>query len=178
MNDDEERLRIGRPHTLGLRKSDFTDVLSVKARVPAHSSVLEAGGVALLVKWLTRTWKRHRHRVVILVDAKAVLGAFAKGRSSAKALQHHTRIVAAYCLAADILPRYVYVPSEDNPADAPSRGHRRRPVIRRHALQVKRKEKRVEQRERLRTSIRRLPYAVELEALMAMELLSSSSGSS
>ena len=96
LNDDQERPRIGRPHTLGLRKSDFTDVLSVKARVPAHSSVLEAGVVALLVKWLTRTWKRHRHRVVILVDAEAVLGAFAKGRSRANALQHHTRIVAAY----------------------------------------------------------------------------------
>ena len=124
--DEEERPRLGTPHKLGLRKSDFTTVVSARAQYRAHSGALEATAVVLLLKWLLRSPSKHAHRVVALVDAQAVLGAAAKGRTSALTLKREIRKVAAFTLAGDFLMRYVYVPSEDNPADAPSRGIRRR----------------------------------------------------
>ena len=38
---------------------------------------------------------------------------------------------AAYVIAADLEPRFLYVPTEDMPADAPSRGVKGRPARRR-----------------------------------------------
>ena len=78
--------------------------------------------MVLLLRWLCRSERKHAHRVVVLVDAKAVLGAAAKGRSSALSFKVQLRKLAALTLAGDFLIRYIYIPSEDNPADAPSRG--------------------------------------------------------
>jgi hypothetical protein len=124
--DEEERPRVGTPHKLGLTKSSFTTIVSAKALHRAHSGALEATAVVLLLRWLLRSKDKHAHRVVALVDAQAVLGAAAKGRTSAATLKREIRKIAALTLAGDFLMRYVYVPSEDNPADAPSRGVRRR----------------------------------------------------
>ena len=59
---------------------------------------------------------------MVLVDAKAVLAAAAKGRASAPTFTHQVRKLAALAVAGDLLLKYIYIPSEDNPADAPSRG--------------------------------------------------------
>ena len=69
-----------------------------------------------------RTVHRHGKRTVLLVDATAVCGAVAKGRSSSPTLNYELRRIAALAIAGDIWIRVVYIPSEDNPADAPSRG--------------------------------------------------------
>ena len=61
-------------------------------------------------------------RLVVLVDAQAVLFAAAKGRSSAPSLRFEIRKLAALALAGNLVIKYIYVPSEYNPADAPSRG--------------------------------------------------------
>ena len=37
--DEPERLRIGQSHAFGLRKADFTDVLSIKVPKVEHPSV-------------------------------------------------------------------------------------------------------------------------------------------
>ena len=84
----------------------------------------------LMVRWLLRSVANQSKRITVLVDAKAVLGAAAKGRSSARALQSGIRKLAALQLGGDVLLRLVYVPSEDNPADAPSRGRRLRGGVR------------------------------------------------
>jgi hypothetical protein len=176
-SDQPQKLRIGKAHKLPYFKSEFKDVLCVRARVKEHSGLLECQGLLLLVKWLLRAVGRHHHQVPILVDAKTILCAASKGRSSSPALLRILRKLAANVLAGGMSLRLVYVPSEDNPADAPSRGLRRRPFERRRFVKIKQKEKRILQRERLRLRIRQSPHAEELEALMAMELLSSSSGS-
>ena len=67
----------------------------------------------------------------MLIDAKAALCAIAKGRTNAPAFHQTLCSINALLLATDTLLRPVYVPSEDNPADAPSRGRRRRLVNRR-----------------------------------------------
>ena len=92
---------------------------------------MELRGVLLSLRWLLRSASRHGKRIVLLVDAKAALGAVAKGRMNAPAFHGPLCSVNALLLASNTLLRPVYVPSEDNPADAPSRGRRRRPVTRR-----------------------------------------------
>ena len=66
--------RLGIPHSLDLSLHDFTDVLSHKAKWQAHSSVLEAHGLLLGIRWAVRAARRHHSRLPVLVDAKAILG--------------------------------------------------------------------------------------------------------
>jgi hypothetical protein len=78
-----------------------------------------------------RSGHRHGKRVVMLIDAKAALCAVAKGRTTAPSFHRTLCSIDALLLASNTLLRPVYVPSEDNPADAPSSGRRRRPSERR-----------------------------------------------
>ncbi len=130
-DDEPERPRLGRPHRLGLTKSGFHDVLSIKAAKAEHSGVMELKGVLLLLRWLLRSSRHFHHRIVMLIDAKAALSAVAKGRTGAPSFRPTLCSINAHLLASDTLLRPIYIPSEDNPADAPSRGRRRRPGIRR-----------------------------------------------
>ena len=60
------------------------------------------------------------------VDARVVVGAAAKGRSSAPAIRRRIMRAAALALAGDLHLCYAYIPSEDNLADTPPRGIVRR----------------------------------------------------
>ena len=125
--DTPEISRLGTPHRLPYKQSDFKTVISSKARWSAHSGVLEAHAYLLGLKWVCRHPEKHHCKII---DAKVVIGAAGKGRSSARALRTVLRSIAAHCLAADLLPRLVYIPSEANLADRPSRGQRNRPPVR------------------------------------------------
>ena len=120
---------LGTPHLLELKQEDFKGLIS-KAKFKAHSGLLEGHGSLLAVRCITRAWHKHHSRVPILIDAKAILGAAAKGRSSATALRALLRSIAAHTLGVDLLLRLVYVPSEHNPSDGASRGKRRRDLHR------------------------------------------------
>lgn len=78
------------------------------------------------LRWVARRPRLHSRRLVFLLDAKAVLGAASKGRTSAGRLAYQLRRIASLTLATSVLVKYFYVPSEDNPADHPSRGFIRR----------------------------------------------------
>ena len=104
-----------------------------RAKIAAHSGALEASAVVLGLRRLGREARWHGHRGAFLVDAQAVLGALQKGRSSAGSLRFPVQQAGALSLACGWRWRWCYLPSESNPADAPSRGvvaHRttRRPV--------------------------------------------------
>ena len=88
--------------------------------------MLEAHAVTLSLRWILRSVRRHSRRTVLLVDATAVCGALAKGRSSSPTLKRELMKIGALAIAGDLWLRVVYVPSEDNPSDAPSRGVVRR----------------------------------------------------
>ncbi len=105
--------------------------MSLKAARPEHAGVMELKGVLLTLRWLMRSSARHGKRAVMLIDAKAALCAVAKGRTNAPAFHQTLCSIDAVLLATNTLLRPVYVPSEDNPADAPIRGRRSRPVDRR-----------------------------------------------
>ncbi|CAE7188709.1 unnamed protein product, partial [Symbiodinium sp. KB8] len=116
------RDRIGVPHVLPFHQWQFRTAISARAQWKAHPGVLEAHALHLALKWTLRRPSHFHRRLVILVDAKAVLGAVSKGRTSAPGLRRVLRQIGSLLLATDSLARLVYIPSEDNPADKPSRG--------------------------------------------------------
>ena len=127
---EPERPRIGQPRHLPLVQHDFRDILSIKAVRPEHAGVMEIKAALMALKWALRAPKRFHTRLVMLIDAKATVCCLAKGRSGAAAFKGPAASFAAHVLASDVLIRPLYIPSEDNPADAPSRGRRRRPLQR------------------------------------------------
>jgi hypothetical protein len=117
-----ERPRVGTPFRLPFGLSKFRPLLSQRAKWKTHSGGLEAAGVAQGLRFLSRNTQLHCKRGAFLVDARSVIGALRKGRSSAPTLRQPIRRVAALSLACDWTWRYHYVPSESNAADWPSRG--------------------------------------------------------
>ncbi len=128
---EQAKPRIGVPHRMTLRRCDFRHVLSLRAKRQEHSGVLEMNGALILFKWLARAPKHHGKRALVLLDAKVILVGIQKGRSSSRVLGRLLQRIAAHLLGCNILPRLLYVPSEDMPADAPSRGLRARLARRR-----------------------------------------------
>jgi len=116
---------------LPFAQSSFTGVLSIPARRQAHAGALEAHGLLLMVKWILRSASRLGRRVVAGVDARTVLFAATKGRTSAPSLRGPIRSIAAHALAGNLQLHLLWVPSEFNPSDGASTGHRRRPPVRR-----------------------------------------------
>lgn len=114
--------RLGKQHLLPIAQSSFSTVISCRARHMGHLGLLEAHALRLAIEWLGRSPSRFGTRVVVLVDAKATVGAVAKGRASAGTIRRQVSKVASLCLALDISLNLVYVPSEHNTADHPSRG--------------------------------------------------------
>ncbi len=114
--------RLGAPHYLNLLQADFTTIVSSRARWRARSRALEARGLLLGVCWVSRSVARHHKRLAALVDAKVVLGAGAKGRSSAGVSRGPPRALAATFLATDIALRPVYIQSESSPQIDPPVG--------------------------------------------------------
>ena len=129
--DEPEKARLGTsPSLICLGKGVSRRRLDQEAARRAPGS-LEASGLLWLLMWLTRSTKHFSCRVPVLVDAQAILGAAAKGRTSARSISQDLRRIAVFTFSSDVLPSYVYVPSEDNPADAPSRNIRRRKLRKR-----------------------------------------------
>jgi hypothetical protein len=152
-DDPAEKPRAGNTIRLPVKQKQFRTVLSRKADYIDHSGGLEAHGLCLGIQWLARKSEHHASRAVILVDAKAVLGAARKGRTSAPTLRNPLRRCAATALASDILVHLAYTPSESNAADWPSRGLCRRKALNRHKNVILRRDGKVIKYKRSRLEI-------------------------
>lgn len=64
---------------------------------------------------------RGRCRVVNLCDSRVVVGAFAKGRSSSKNMNHGLRSCLPWLITGDLQLVNLWVSADKNPADFPSR---------------------------------------------------------
>ena len=121
--DEPERNRQGVAHHVGNPNSSFETVTRQRARIEAHPGALEAAGLTLLFlvaapgRYLTKI-----RRIIILLDARAVLGAAQCGRTSARSIRRERRRIAALQFGGNLRIHFLYVP-RDTPADAPSRGH-------------------------------------------------------
>ena len=122
-HDTEETPRLDMaPEALQLvQTASWRTAVSHRWRHSSHINILEANAVLLGLRWYSSKRRRFHTRVPILVDSAVVVGALAKGRSSSTRLQRQCRRVAAMCLATGIRPYYVWVPTQHNPADRPSR---------------------------------------------------------
>jgi len=120
--DEPEKPRLGSAYRIPLAMSQFKVLASKRAKHKDHSGGLEATALELAMDLLSRDGSAHASRVTFLVDARAVLFAAEKGRSSSQTLRRPLRRIAALTLACGWLAHFAYVPSESNPADAPSRG--------------------------------------------------------
>ena len=86
-----------------------------------HINILELEMVKQEIKARANA-QRGGCRVVNLCDSRVVVGAFAKGRSSSRNLNHKLRSCIPWLLASEIHLVNVWVPTDKNPADYPSRG--------------------------------------------------------
>jgi hypothetical protein len=122
----EPRVRsVGTPHPVGLEAADFHTVLCVRCNnSEEHINLREARALLMYLKWVLRSGARHGRRIVVLVDSLVVVGAVCKGRSGSYGLNRILRQIFMLCFAGGLTLQVVYVPSEHNPADYPSRGRR------------------------------------------------------
>lgn len=74
--------------------------------------------------------RRIGSRSVFILDSGAVVGALAKGRSSARLLNRELQKVSAICFAGGFRHYYVWRESAANPSDEPSRTAGLRPINR------------------------------------------------
>ena len=93
-----------------------------RVKVTRHIVRLEADALIIGVRHLLRSSAAVGSRLVALVDNLPVVLAAGKGRASSASLAAPLRELAAYLLATSCRMCVRWVPSEANPADAPSRG--------------------------------------------------------
>jgi hypothetical protein len=106
--------------------SSFDVVLSVRCLDDEHINLKEARALLVFVRWVLRKPAHFGRRLVVLVDSNVVVGAVTKGRSASYPLNLLLRRLAALCLFGDLLLHVVFIATEHNPADAPSRGVKRK----------------------------------------------------
>ena len=90
-------------------------------RSDAHINELESLAVLMELRRRSRSTRNFDCTYLHLVDSQVAIGVCTKKRSSSRLLQRVLRRANALCLASGLHPVYVYVRSELNPADRPSR---------------------------------------------------------
>ncbi len=95
-------------------------IIATPWRFDDSINILEAHALQLGLRNLLER-RGSGSRPLFLLDSTAVLGAISKGRSASSRLNHQCRRVAALLCGGNLRPAWVWVPSETNPADQPSR---------------------------------------------------------
>ena len=102
--------------------SRWLTLVSFRWRHPEHINILELRALVLAVRWFLSLSLDHSSlRLVVLVDSTVVCGAVNKGRSSSYALLCVLRQLSALLLASGLTLEVLWIPTDANPADAPSR---------------------------------------------------------
>ena len=105
-----------------VEKAEWRTVVSYMFKFQESSIVLlEAQALLTGLRWLTSNPALFGRRVIFFLDSQSLLGAVVKGRSSSRRLNRLCRKMAAIYLVSQIKPYYIWIPSEFNPADEPSR---------------------------------------------------------
>jgi hypothetical protein len=105
-------------HVLSTR---WSIILSHRWRAWEHINALELRAVLLSLHWLLSFPSSHLSRVYLLVDSMVAFFTLWKGRSSSPKLLLVLRKISALLLASGVMLLPGWIPSEVNPADAPSR---------------------------------------------------------
>ena len=105
-----------------VENAEWRTVVSYTFKFEESSIVLlEAQALLTGLRWLVSNPNFFGRRIIFFIDSQSLLGAVVKGRSSSRRLNRLCRKMAAYFLVSQIKPSYIWIPSECNPADEPSR---------------------------------------------------------
>lgn len=115
------RMAAPSPLPLSFPSLSWHTVISTHWLFSSHINLLELQSVLLCFRRLSTLSSAINSRIIFLIDSRVAVGCLAKGRSSSSPLLHAVRRVSAVCLALGIHPFFVWIPSECNPADEPSR---------------------------------------------------------
>jgi integrase len=96
-------------------------IVASKWKFEEHINVLELRAFVTAVQWLLSRPGARATRLLLWADSTVVVGAVRKGRSSKFLLLRLLRSLTATLLAHDAQVFVNWVPTEKNPADAPSR---------------------------------------------------------
>ena len=120
--EEEQRPRMSPVVRDVVTRNTWSTVISYAFAWREEKIVLLEGWALLAgLKWVAADPRNHGQRIAFFIDSMSLLGAVAKGRSSTRRLNRICRRVAAILLVTGIRPVWVWVESEFNPADAPSR---------------------------------------------------------
>ena len=101
--------------------ASWSSIISKPWRDAEHINALELRAALLAVHWLLSFPTSHSSRVFLLVDSMVTYFTLWKGRSSSPKLLLILRKISALLLASGVSLLTGWLPSECNPADAPSR---------------------------------------------------------
>ena len=97
------------------------------ARAGSRINELEVLAIKAELKARCRNAENFHTVYVHLVDSQGALGSFTKRRTSPRVLQRVIRRANCLCLYADLMPVFLHVRSELQPADATSLGRSKTP---------------------------------------------------
>ena len=86
-----------------------------------HINALELYAIFVTFEWRASEALPLGCRVVHCTDSQVCQSVLTKGRSSSRRLSRILRRLNALLLACAVVPVFLYIRSEDNPADEPSR---------------------------------------------------------
>ena len=123
------RLVPALPYVRGyLLDTTWEPVVSRPRKCKENITVLESRAALIALQHTCRYPVSVRTRHLLVLDSMACVLSFSKGRSSTEGLTTVCRRVAALILALDCVVHWRWAPSENNPADEPSRRLDGRPV--------------------------------------------------
>ena len=99
--------------------ASWTVTFQEKLRNPEHINISELRALRKAICQQSAKFPDSRH--MFLVDSLVVLGACAKGRSSAPSLNGLLQTVLPYILGSNFYPGFDFTPTRINPGDHPSR---------------------------------------------------------
>ena len=111
------------PDLVLLRRAHWVAIVSSPWRYPGseHVNVLELRAIITAVRLVASSPHAAGSLLTVYCDSQVVVGAIRTGRSSSPRLNRLLRALAALLLSTDVRLLVVWVPTDQNPADTPSR---------------------------------------------------------
>lgn len=117
------RLPVGDVCFADLAPADLSwrTIVSTPWRESEHINSLELRALSTAVRWALKSPDSLASRLLVFSDSQVAVFSSNKGRSSSHLLLRRLRSLAAGLLASGLRLLLRWIPSEDNPADGPSR---------------------------------------------------------